>query len=218
MIRDLSGQKYNRITIISFSHRNKHTKAVYNCVCDCGKKLQTIGTTVKSGHVKSCGCWRIEQTTRRSTKHGNAKRGKLTPTYRSWYNMKSRCQNPNVEKYQLYGALGIEVCPEWDEFSNFLADMGEAPKGFELDRINPRGNYCKENCRWASESVQAFNKKRQKINKTGRTGVSVEQSGKWKVVISCQNIVHRIGLFDTFEEACQARSEAELKYYGFTKE
>ena len=70
--------------------------------------------------------------------------------------MRQRCTNPNGDKWKWYGGRGIEVYEAWMEsFENFLSDMGERPVGRTLDRINSDGNYCKENCRWATPKEQA---------------------------------------------------------------
>lgn len=83
-----------------------------------------------------------------------------TPAYNSWRRMRNRCNWPKDTNYQWYGGRGVIVCKRWDSFTNFLQDMGERPAGMTLDRINPEGNYEPGNCRWATASVQAQNKRR----------------------------------------------------------
>lgn len=85
---------------------------------------------------------------------------KKTPTYISWSKAKERCNNKNHEKYSYYGGRGVKFCSEWNDFRIFLKDMGERPDGRTLDRINPYGNYCKENCRWATPLEQGRNKRK----------------------------------------------------------
>ncbi len=68
--------------------------------------------------------------------------------YKIWGAMKSRCQNTNNAHYHEYGAKGIQVCEAWQTFEGFYADMGDPPEDLTLDRIDSRGGYNKENCRW----------------------------------------------------------------------
>lgn len=82
-----------------------------------------------------------------------------TKTYYSWQGMRSRCTNPKTAGYRQYGGRGITYDKRWDKFENFLEDMGGAPDGFTLDRIDVNGNYCKENCRWTDMQTQQNNRR-----------------------------------------------------------
>lgn len=83
-------------------------------------------------------------------------------TYKAWENMKTRCLNPKHKSYFRYGGSGIKICDEWLLYKNFLADMGEVPDGFSLDRIDGTKGYCKENCRWADIATQNQNRPNRK--------------------------------------------------------
>ncbi len=116
-------------------------------------------------------------------RHGHIINGKKTSTYRSWQDMKTRCQNPNHPQFKNWGGRGIKICDRWMDFVNFLADMGEKPEGLTLDRINNDGNYEPSNCRWATPKEQAQNRrdyKNQKlfiaIDKQGTMTVSNNQN------------------------------------------
>jgi hypothetical protein len=87
--------------------------------------------------------------------HGKTK----SKEYAIWQTMKNRCYNPNYEYYHRYGGRGITICDRWlNSFENFYSDMGEKPERYSLDRINNDGNYCPENCRWATQKEQCNNK------------------------------------------------------------
>ena len=91
----------------------------------------------------------------RKPTHGHTKFGGYkSPTYCTWFSMKYRCK-----KDERYSKRGITVCEEWNNFENFLKDMGERPEGMSLDRIENDKGYYKENCRWATPLEQSLNRR-----------------------------------------------------------
>ncbi len=100
-----------------------------------------------------------------SVSHGQSN----SPTYVSWCAMKSRCLRPCMRSYPRYGGRGITICDRWMVFANFLADMGERPKGMTLDRIDNDGNYEPGNCRWADNKTQHKNKTNNRKDLAGQT-------------------------------------------------
>ena len=93
-------------------------------------------------------------------RHGHARKGLRSPTYRSWWGMIQRCRNPRRPQYLRYGGRGIMVCERWRVFEHFLADMGERPLGTSIDRIDVHGHYEPGNCQWATPTEQARNRRR----------------------------------------------------------
>ena len=93
-------------------------------------------------------------------KHGNKRRSAASPTYLSWIGMRTRCSNPNEPGWKNYGGRGIIFDPRWDDFAAFLQDMGERPPGTSLERKDNNGNYCKDNCKWATKKEQNNNQRK----------------------------------------------------------
>jgi len=90
---------------------------------------------------------------KRRAKHGMYR----TRVYKTWQQMRQRCENPNDTAYHRYGGRGIKVCDRWQDFSNFLEDMGEPYDWQSLDRLDNNGDYTPDNCRWATIEEQQNN-------------------------------------------------------------
>lgn len=138
------------------------------CRCDCGTERLVLISSLKSGVSSSCGCERRRQAAslavRACLKHGDARASGCAPEYRIYRAMLSRCYNPNVERYPLYGGLGVQVAEEWrgpGGYERFLAHVGQRPSpSHSLDRHpDCEGNYEPGNVRWATAREQVLNRR-----------------------------------------------------------
>lgn len=154
-IIDLAGRVFQRWSVIGRAGTSPRGRTLWMCRCECGVERAVEAMNLLQGKSKSCGCLRSEPY---AMKHGYSRGTGRTRVYRAWRQMKSRCDNPGEDNYKYYGGRGISYEPRWSAFANFLADMGEPPDGYWLDRIDNSKCYSKENCRWADPVTQRRNR------------------------------------------------------------
>ena len=153
---DLSGIKYGRLLVLEYAGKTAGHISLWKCQCDCGKMVIIRSSLLKNGHTKSCGCIKKENIAKRMTKHGYCG----SRVNNIWRAIKERCGNSNADNYKYYGGRGIKYDIRWEEFINFLNDMGMPPSNHHtIDRIDNNANYCKDNCKWALQSEQNINKR-----------------------------------------------------------
>lgn len=157
---DLTGNRFGRLTVLSFDSFAVNHNGKWLCVCDCGKNKIVYSNNLRRGLSLSCGCLNKERTSQSSMTHGQSKPKQWTPEYSIWAGMIQRCTNACARNYADYQGRGIAVCDRWRSFENFFSDMGKRPtENHSLDRINNDGNYEPGNCRWATRLQQAQNKR-----------------------------------------------------------
>jgi hypothetical protein len=161
---ELTGHRFGFWTVQGLASSGK--KTMWDCECVCGARRHVESNRLRAGRTSSCGCKRGELVSKAQFEHG----ARGTRLHCIWIGMRQRCNNPRNKAWAGYGGRGIKICPEWDDFTRFAADMGEPPLGASLDRRDNDAGYSKANCVWASPIQQANNcRSNRRITANGET-------------------------------------------------
>lgn len=162
---DLTGKQFDRLTVL-YQDLSITKHVAWVCSCLCGKTKSIQSYSLRHGKTKSCGCLHKEIVSDIGKKyhasfvrHGHRTR-KQSRTYSIWCSMRTRATNKNTKFAKNYVLRGIGICDEWkNDFCSFLNDTGEAPLGYQIDRIDNNLGYYKENCRWVTPKENCNNKR-----------------------------------------------------------
>ena len=159
-VRNLTGQKFGRLTVLGIDDSKDTRKTFWICECECGNIISTRSDRLTRDGVKSCGCYKREQSTINVSKnHTHKQSGKRL--YHIWQGIKARCYNSHNSRYDRYGGRVIVVCDEWkNDFAKFFewAMSNGYSENLTIDRIDNDKNYEPDNCRWADTETQCNNR------------------------------------------------------------
>lgn len=197
---DITGQKFNYLTVIKRNGVDSSGTVKWLCKCDCGKIVTVVGSHLRSGHTKACGC-RLAKGLHHIS-HTNL--------YHKYHYIKRRCYNNNDSHYKYYGGKGIKMCDEWLKdvtlFYEWSVNNGYK-EHLTIDRIDPNKDYSPENCRYVDRGIQARNKLKQDIKCSSKyVGVSYWSANKGFVFsVMYENSRFTSKTFDDEDSAAKAR-------------
>lgn len=209
---NLIGKKFGRLLVLEeVPIRTKQGSIKWACKCDCGNKREVLGTNLKKGYTKSCGCLSKEVASDTHTTHGLCNH----PLYHVWGSIKDRCTNPKNKAYSYYGGRGITVCDRWlESFENFYEDVNLLwKKGLQVDRIDNDKGYSKGNCRLTTHSQNQRNKRGYGISKY-KGVVWHKESNKWRSIIVKGHKLQHLGLFYHEKDAATTYNKTALEIFG----
>lgn len=205
---NLKGNIYGKLTVLSRSQNNSRGRAMWLCKCECGKEKIISSDNLTQGKTKSCGCAKFES---HNKKHGLTK----TDIHNKWISMRQRCNDKNHKSYSRYGAIGINVCEEWnnsfEEFAKWSFKNGYKD-GLSLDRIDNNQGYYPDNCRWVEWKKQCNNRS---------SNILIEYNGEIKTLKEWQEILNfdynlvneRISVYGySFKDAISLPKHSKRKY------
>lgn len=150
---------FGKLIVVKEVGKSKDRHLLYLCRCECGSEIVVSGRYLRSGKTTSCGC----DSKRKKIEFHNLSNSII---YRRWIDMRERCNNPKNANYKKYGAKGVKVCKEWQlsfmAFYTWSIENGFNPS-LSIDRIDPFGDYCPQNCRWVDIETQSNNKRKSVI-------------------------------------------------------
>jgi hypothetical protein len=191
-----ANQRFNRVRIVKEIRKYKENgfrSRAFVVACDCGNYFRVELRRLKSGNVKSCGCYRVE---RAKSKIFQPRIHELStaPLYTTWHNMMSRCYNPKNHAYPRYGGRGIKVFRAWKVLANFSKWCnvnGWCPE-LQLDRRDNDKGYSPNNCHFVPCMINCRNKTNNRLVTIGGESMAFAEAVDRYAVVNYTTALYRL--------------------------
>lgn len=200
--KDLTGQKFGRLTAIERTGEKKGTNFVWLCRCECGREVRIPGSSLLSGNTRSCGCLQDEM--KRSGFHDIAGQrfGRLVAVEP----MEKRSGGSVIWKCRC-------DCGKESEHAVKALVSGKAQScgcsRLKNDALQRTLHYIDGTC---VEFIESMGKLRSD-NTSGYPGLKYVR-GKWEARITIKKKAYYLGRYADKEEAIRVRKEAEQRVFG----
>lgn len=216
---ELAGKRFGRLLVIKKDENKKHARTYWLCQCDCGTICSVSGTHLKTGHTKSCGCYRKKRKAHGWMDLSGERYGRLL-VLGPW---KGNASSLDIVKNGGTSETGGEDQDEWIcrcDCGNICVcqkenlRMGKTKSCGCLQNEQRKVNmqraihFAENTCVERIASRKTFSN-----NTSGHRGVYKRENGTWRASIGFQGKVYNLGSFKEYEEAVKARLEAEKQYY-----
>lgn len=223
-LQDLTGQRFNRLTVLKRGEKRKDRKTYWWCECNCGNIKLIYSYDLISEKVKSCGCLRDEKAKNLGISAKKYNTYNLSSGYGIGYTSKGEEFYFDIEDYDLIK----DYCWFKDKKDGYIVAKDKKCGHILLHRLimnypnymidhrdGVENNCRKNNLRLCNSSKNQMNRKLGINNTSGVSGVSWnKKDNKWIARISVNNNKLYLGRFYNFEDAVKVRKDAEEKYYG----
>ncbi|MCD8225270.1 MAG: hypothetical protein LUC99_10585 [Clostridiales bacterium] len=198
----LPGQKIGKLTLIEELPK-KNGRRYWQCVCDCGNECVVQANHLKSGHTKSCGCYRREISRKKKLDLTGQRFGRL---------LVLGCLSEKKEKGTLWECRcdcgNICICQTDGLRRGATRSCGCFREEKRRENMKTAIHFVDGTCveRIASGKLSS-------ANTSGHRGVYRRKNGGWRATIGFKGKVYNLGSFQRIEDAVSARKEAEKKLY-----
>lgn len=224
---DITGRTFGELTVLRMADVKVAGRPAWVCRCVCGKEVVAHGHNLRCGDKTTCGAHRSKSFIAKHKARPGANRiyPKGTDThsriYTLWNAIVARCYRPSHEAYCRYGGRGILMCDAWRSFANFRewALSSGYSEHLTIDRLDNDKGYEPGNCRWATRSEQANNRRNTiRVNAFGETKTVTEWPQDQRCLVDARKLWKRLR-YGHHPEFAMTATEAEIRHLaGKTRE